>query len=673
MSVGPTGGFDALSQIDTSDTQAAGAGELPRVALSVTGTPGDLNIDVRLQVEGDAVVGGGRDAVIKLAGFDEVESTVEDIIGDVSGSVVNQLPANIRLAALGIDIPSPDDIASDGISIGPFSDLASGEIRISGDSIGSLPRGFNVVNDIQVNVTQVAQDTGIIDSEYTPLQVETIDIRFTIGADFTPIRIPSGIRVGGQSIFSFSGDVTDRLPTFQIEAGLPRGGFFGGNQAVFANVGIPPEAYVDTTPIDISCDDIFRASDILSQTQADSQAVSQLEDLKSQMQTEFSLSGDLPQRVNQVRDRVPTQALDRIRQQFDQQQTPDQVQEFRDQLREINIGDRAPLQNINIPSPCQGELEDINQATALRNEISSFLDALQEISPSLPCADISSAAGSIDNRISSLEQDVESVLNDGPRAPSRAAVLSQLRSLRSEVQSDVDSNRCVNQFQSRLESLRNRLRDRVTTQDIVDCAEVTPRSLQNEIDSFVSETRQFSRLREIERTENRFNRLQSRAESLQSRISREVDESECVQEAIGRVESARSRLQAAGARRPDVVPCGARHQNIEEQIDQFEDNVTNLSAPVSPDTIQEVSRQGQEIIDTIESNIDPGRCRENFISRIRSATGRLEGLQERVQVTVIEDRAEGAQESLDQLLDQINRIEIRGGGRSSSDGRDSIL
>lgn len=683
MSVGP-GGSIPVGQGSFSDSSVNSTNQAT-VRLSAQGSRGDIRLNVRLEVGGDAVVGGGRPAEFRLSNTGGISNQADNIIDRARG----QLPGQIRLAAVASGITSDvNSIVNRITSLNGFS--------ISGNSIGRTPPGVSVINNIRTR--ELREPVFGPPRIGFPEDVDT-EITYALGLNFDPIRLPASISVGGETIFQ--SNITNRFPEIEIEHGLPGGGFLGP-PPVFASVGIPPEAYIEPVNVDVSCGQIFGGSPSSGQIGIIGAAANTArQNARDSLNTLQSVKSDIENTLNIRRATLPT-SVSEIRNIIGQRSTPprQKVREWESQVRSVNLdptggGDsinslRRRLNDLDIPSQCEGFFDidsarqDLNQAeslidraTNLKRELQNFIETLLnaiDLSVRAPCAQ---EFGSIDSQITSLEQDANSLLRDSPRAPTRSAVLAQILQLEQQVQ-NIDDNACVNQFTSRLQSLRNRLsgqrrgpRDRF--EDAIDCTEAAPSDLLNEIDTFVANAREFSRQREIQRTGERFNQLINQGESLQSRIRNEVSESQCVQQLQGRVSSAMSRLQSTGARRQSIIPCGEQHPDIDTQVDEFEDQVTNLTAPIEPQTLQDVTSQGQDIIESIEANIPPGRCREEFVSRIRSATSLLQGLQERVQVTVVEDAGDGAEESLNQLLEQIQRIEVRRAEGFTRENRDTIL
>lgn len=641
--------------------------------VTVSGETGDIDIDASIDAATE-ITAGGDTAIIRPGG---TTLTVAQL--DLEFNVPNN-----RLSSLRNSLQDIPDRISDQFGVNP--DIARGQLEVLRSQIGG--------DRLQGDYTDQVRDVNDTIREELGLSRNITDLPATFDFDvrFTPLVATDRI--------------LNQLPSIPVTVSVASDSFFSrfvGLPSV--TIELPPEAFVEprpTTDFDFCLDPRAQIAELEELTRgAADRARNSLNELQGVRDEVENRIGSVDLSTSQFRNRV-TEFRNNIRSQQQLSQFEDRVEEWQNRVDEISVNplpdgeslrdilvNRIP--DIDIPTPCIDELRD--RLNSLRNRVqeardlsvqinnlkSRLRDRLNVISSLIDgisdrlgnCADPSVTPSSLQNSIESFTSDADRFVQVSSfRTENRFQnLLDTSDELRDRVQRSVDQSDCIQQWLDQIDSARNRIQ-RVGTQGI-QCSNEYAR-LSSDIDSFISNIREFERIREIERTQDRFSELTNRGESLQSRIRREVDEQECIQQFEDRIDQTLSDVEQTGARREAVIPCGQQYSSIDDQIDEFENMVAQLSVPVQPQRQQEVASEGLDLIEQIEQNVEPGRCREEFVTRARGASNRVRSLTEQVSVTRVEEAQDQAQETLQQLLDQIQQIQVRrGSGRVRN--RDSIL
>lgn len=189
------------------------------------------------------------------------------------------------------------------------------------------------------------------------------------------------------------------------------------------------------------------------------------------------------------------------------------------------------------------------------------------------------------------------------------------------------------------------------------CSDVSS-GLRSRVNQFQRQAGQFSGLPQAQRREDRRSRLVSQGESIRSDIQSDVSsDNPCKSELLGRVDAQLSNLRGVGTRLPSQVPCSEKFPTIEGQVDVYVRRTNNLTLPASPQDVQRLSRQGADLIQSVQDDVDAGDpCREQFADQIRSALDRLESAT--TSVRVVEAGEDFQQEQQEQLSDLRESVQL---------------
>lgn len=311
----------------------------------------------------------------------------------------------------------------------------------------------------------------------------------------------------------------------------------------------------------------------------------------------------------------------------------------------------------------RGRMEGLQ---SIQSSAESMRSNLLDILSGVDSIDCSQMYGGVDDRISEIEERANIGTFGGSFRSSIDAsladeILGDVDSVMSQVESQVDSgSACSEQFKSRLDTIRSKAEEASQGgQGQLDCGDI-PQEYRNAVASLEAAAQNFAARDILARTEERKGSLQDEAESVISRLEENVDDSNpCKRQLISRARDAMSNIKSSGVRPETALPCSERFSDTADELDEFEDTVLSLSAPITPETVQEVSQRGEEVINSIENNVpsdDP--CRREMTERSRSLVSRVEKLTTQIRISEF-DESEVNQEReqlMQQLFDSIERV-----------------
>lgn len=438
----------------------------------------------------------------------------------------------------------------------------------------------------------------------------------------------------------------------------------------------------------LNCDQIFNEIDERL-TQLDSATQGALEEIRGRagemrnIRREIGSQAGTGSDVDSLRDVSPGDVLGAGR---------DRLERLQGRVDQINTRDVGDFDFLG---------RGTNTLSDLRSEASDLRDRIEDV-PSIPglnCADeFSNRLNNSFDRISEMDDlfrrinESKDVLNDvlegvegADCADIHPDIAEQVRQLEQLRIPDQISGDPLEERRSRLNTVENNIervlsrdpacRDRFESQinevraNLEDAAgagpgdRVTriPNRLLTAVSSFERDVRDFLDLDRLERQPDRRDRIVSEGEQIRARIRSSDDLSESQKNRLlSRVNEPLSRIRGAGVRTPEALPCSSRFSSLDDDIDEFRNRVSRLSAPVRPQQLQRVVRQGENIVQKIERETgDAPQCTRRFSSEVRALIQRAQGLTARVRVeTQTEEQARQRSEQLiEELLSDLQDVE----------------
>lgn len=321
----------------------------------------------------------------------------------------------------------------------------------------------------------------------------------------------------------------------------------------------------------------------------------------------------------------------------------------------------------------QGNIEDLENTLSnnvpqdnpcfdtLQGRIDDMRSRLQQLRQEAPDQDILGCEDVSDSIVSALNDFESSASNfAATKQGNKADLLNTADAIRDRIENEVeDNNPCKQQLLDRVSSAVSSV-----TQVERGCSDI-PRRYRDAVSSFQGAVAQFTSKDQLARLQEDKTRLLDESDEVISQIQDNVnDRNPCKSELLSRARNARGELRATAIRPETAVPCDQRFQGVGNALNSFEDQVLQLSAPVSPEQVQSVANEGEQIIQQIENNVpadDP--CRSEMSQKVRTLVERVQSLTTQIRVET-EEQDRGAQrreELINQLLGSIDAVQTGGG------------
>lgn len=544
----------------------------------------------------------------------------------------------------------------------------------------------------QILLNQARGLTGSIDipsvteTDQVPLGGETEGER-TIS--FTPMRIPvpegesilEDIPIEAWPVLSFT--VSGSVPTQR--GPLP---VFQSGQRSYQQR-IPPAAFIEEVEVSGDCESLYSniisnidqlKSNISGAISGASNVRDDMRELAEELATEGGAStpSSDTELANNIEDLNSQDIIELGRDRLQRMRTEaegvdprqEEVSEFNNRLDTIRsnisnqVGSRCQSEIRPMLDGIQEEIEELDvvsdQAAALENAILSALSNIESI-------DCSTAFSGIDRKLGNIESEIGVGSNTTtltlPLTNDQFENLNNtLGQIDQQIEDDVPSgNPCRDQLLSRVDNARGELRS-LQRQEVepLGCGDIS-NDLRSTAESLQGSARQWTSKDRLTRKPSTKEDLLDDIDDTISDIKSDVsDNNPCKGRLISRLRDVKALLQRTAARPASAVPCDQRFPEVGSQLDNFEDMVLDLSAPVSPEGVQDIANQGQELISQIEQDIPADSdCRQEMPSRVRSLISRVERLtsQVRVQTEIDDSDAQRREELINQLLGSIDTLE----------------
>lgn len=514
---------------------------------------------------------------------------------------------------------------------------------------------------------------------------------------FQPMVIP--VPEGVSLVDTLEDRLGGRQPSINFTFDMPKDSNLTRVQETYS-VDVPLTAFVEEREITLNCSQLY------------SDTINQIETLRANAQSKLNGVQDARRRLESFGNELITNArsnvgggslvdrlgnlsptdlansntsrLQKIRSNVEGIDTREQaVSDIREQVEDLrsevrnNMEDRC-VSELNamdkldqIDSSILGSLENISSEVAELK--SNILDALRNIE-SIDCGDVYS---SLDEEINQLESTIGVGVITGSLGANLTAdrfesLNEQVNEAERKLNERVDvGSPCNAEFGSRINDLRSELR-RVSNEfgDRIElsCADIP--NLRSDVDSFEGAVQNFTSKDQLARLPEDRDRLIEEASDVISRIRQQAsDDNPCKQQLISRVNRALSQVRRAGVRPRTAIPCEQRFESVGQAVEEFENQILSLSPPVSPDQMQSVASQGNQLVEDIEENVPADSdCRVELSERTRQLVERAESLtaQVRIDTEQATESQERREELVDQLLGSIETV------RNASDEVDDI-
>lgn len=504
---------------------------------------------------------------------------------------------------------------------------------------------------------------------------------------FTPIKVP--VPEG----FSLVDRLNDAdLPELEITTTAQPNTLFNQSQETI-RIPIEPEAFIEEVSLDASCGEIFSEikqrldklpNRIDGKISGAESARSRLENIANQLATEanISTSASASQFASNIRD-ISQQDLTSVDVgRADILSTNTRLGDAEDLRSEVEDL-RTEIRN-NVPSRCADEFmneldvidDALHQLENVASEAQELKDAILDILPEggIDCA----------TAFSDIQSDIEDLRADiGVDQTASLANLSfdrsdiqDFRNRANEIESRIDSevpddNRCSSELRSKIDDTQSVIQQ-LQSGALADlgCADLPSKvrdlasSVQGMVGTFVSKD-------QLARVPNRKEQLIGEVDEAINTVEQEAsDQNPCKRQILSRLRETRSSLQAAPVRPETAIPCEQRYEDIGSELEQFENEILNLSPPVRPQKIQEVAQRGNDLADMIEQNIsadDP--CRQEMPQRVSNLVNRAESMVTQIRIETEGETGEEQrrEELINQLLGSIDRLDDVGSGDNVDD------
>lgn len=282
------------------------------------------------------------------------------------------------------------------------------------------------------------------------------------------------------------------------------------------------------------------------------------------------------------------------------------------------------------------------------------------------------------------EDQIDSLDLEGSFFNKLETLLTEIRSIESEVGTKVDAGGCAQKYKSNLQSLRELINEALGLQNrVFDCA--------SDFSSIASRvTNLESRAGSVDPKSFRdVKDFLDDAGELQSDISSQVESNECIQEFRSRINGIVDRVQNFDA----GINCIQKYSSIDERIEDIRDRAFDLDPSANFRSLPSLSRvnelleDAREIRNDVNNNVDDPDCFRELKSRIQGALSRLENVKDTVDIDcesefpqlnrevnsvietaerlksveeagdlVSERDAEGLQGSIESVRDQVKRL-----------------
>lgn len=617
------------------------------LSTTVNANPGSL--EVELDFQGDDAPSGSYSARVGVARLNNLATEYNNFIGELGdefggsrlsrAALSQQLPFNIPSSRSAV-IPDGLDRLRDGLTeVGSFR-LQPATPQFADNQGGFFDR---------------VRDVGV------PVGGMPVDRTFTESASWQPIPIPRAPQLGIEP---------PSLPDFTVVAEVRRTEFTQPTRTWRTEIEVPSNILFDVREVSGSGNclgafpEIERGIDELasrvsaprSSIRSADTTISRVKDTIEQadQNARSALSADIGEIVAAV--------------------GQNQVENLRNEVSQVRIstGDLRDLEGryqelrsrIQNTGACAEEL--LNELEDRVGEIPDLLDRAGRLeSEASRLRDLLGATGQVRCRVQfeAIAREVRRVEDDAGLGSDRVPTtfdrledaVSRVRSVRDDIQANIPSDsRCRNEFEARLDRAESRFRRRLTdpTASGLDCEDVD-QGIRTIVSNFEDRSREFT----AQPFEDR--RPAERAELLsdQTRVINTIrtnvdDLNPCKSQLLNRVRTAVSQVQGADAISEFQLDCTDRFEGVARELDSFEEEVLSLDAPVGPEEFQQVTEDGNRIIDLIEQSTEPEtECREEFVERTRALVDRAERLGARVRITT--DGQSESQERREQLLGDI--------------------
>lgn len=538
-------------------------------------------------------------------------------------------------------------------------------------------------------------------------QAPGLNDSFDVDAGTENVQVPLGGETEGERTFSIPTirvpvpegeslpDIPiDAWPTLQIDISASVPGapgslpVFGPGQKTIRQK-IPPAAFIDEVELSGDCSVLYQEtdsridrlrSDVNAQVSGAESAIDNLQEFANEIATEANIStGTSPEALgsriedlstDELRD-IGTSRLQSIKTEVEGISTRDNlVTEMRDRFDELQSDINSQVGSDCLPG-FMDRLEEIDpnirELASLASTAVSLKEGLMSALSNVESIDCGTVYSSLDRRLEDLE-DTVGVGSASPTISTPVTVdrFQELRSnvndIRDSIQNQVPSDDpCNTELLSRADNIVGQLQDLSRQEaDPLGCGDISG-NLRSRAESIQGSIGQWTRQDQIVRRPERKEELLSETSDIISDLEDKVDDNNpCKGRLISRVRNARALIQRTPARPESAIPCEQRFPDLGERIDQFEDQVLSLSAPVRPEEVQTIANEGQQIIDQVDSQIDrDSDCRQEMPERIRSLVQRVERLttQVRIQTQVQDESEQRRQELIEQLLGSIDTIQ----------------
>lgn len=662
------------------------------IRIAVDTRPGE--IDVNWEVEavsidemfaGEEAAGGGLVGSI-TGGFLEAGETVGEFLRRRVGR--QEWPVEVEVTPRGVgQIKNAiegaiDDAASTGgIEAEIIKQQASGLTPSRGGGIGSRFRSA---------VTGGGFDIGRATEETVVPFGETES--GTVSFDFDPVTVPTP---SGVSIVDKLKDQGTQ-PTMSVTFTYRSSDVFTNSQRTF-NVDLPLDAFVQEESLDIEgqCGSLFpeiasRANSLPSRVNGKlsgaREARSQLESHANELSriSGASISSRVSQAVDDIRNISPQQLtggnfaqlktrVEGTDTRFEAaQELEDEFEDLRDEIEGL---DNAECRD-KFSDQISGIDRQLTQLTRISEEASDLKDALLDVLGNVDSIDCQSAFSSIDSQLSDLSSEVGAGSNIGATqlgidTRDIEDLTDQVSGIESEIRSEIPADSpCRSSFLSRADRIRSRISE--LQQEGVErlgCSDVS-KIIRNAVSRAESRVRTFTARDQLARKPEQKEELFEVINNARDRVEEVDPRNPCKQELQARVRDLRTELEASPVRPETALPCEERFSDVSSQLEDFEDQILQLTAPIKPQRVNEIAEQGNEITDLIEDQVpadDP--CRQEMSERVRSLVERTQSLTPQIRVETEQEQAseQRRQELIDQLLGSLDTLQSTTNGQSQEE------
>lgn len=303
----------------------------------------------------------------------------------------------------------------------------------------------------------------------------------------------------------------------------------------------------------------------------------------------------------------------------------------------------------------ESRINQLRSNLRLARQIMSNLRSLLE-PQAVDCAE--EVPNALRNRVSNFETDVEQFINRDPtrRTEDRKSnLVSEGQSILEEVNNIDIPDECRTGLVDRV---RNSLQNATNAEIAIDCAREVPNRVRNRVSGFETDVDDFSGRSRRARTQDRKNNLLSEGRSILEELNNIDVPEECRTNLVDRVQQSISQLENVRSRVPG---CSDRFPDIASRVSSLENEVVNLSRPVSPQQVQSLMSDAQSISSDIEQNVpSDSNCVNRFTRRIDGVLNRLEQLSATEEVRVaageVDERAEQRRQQVQQLRDRFEQL-----------------